>query len=152
MKVTEGLVVEHTVFSKVFNQIERALPGLKTLEEARLLGSLVEALLQNHGSTEENLFYLTLDHEPGTKSQMDQLHREHQEIDARLRQAQLAGNLEEARQLLTAALQTTREHFRHEERVAFPLIEQQLHAAAQKEFGHAWMHADSDRPALVVQP
>ena len=40
MKVTEGLVVEHTVFSKVFNQIERALPGLKTLVEARLLGSL----------------------------------------------------------------------------------------------------------------
>jgi len=79
---------------------------------------------------------------------MDQLHREHQEIDARLRQAQLAGNLEEARQLLTAALQTTREHFRHEERVAFPLIEQTTSRRRPEGFGHAWMHADSERRRL----
>jgi hemerythrin-like domain-containing protein len=143
MKVTEGLAVEHTVYSKVFDQIERALPKLNTLEEAKMLSTFVEGLLQSHGDTEENLFYLTMDYVLEGKDQLGQLHHEHQEIDVRVKQAQSANNLEEARQLLTAAMRVTRDHFRHEEQVAFPLIERKLHYTALNEVGKAWMQDSS---------
>ena len=137
-------MVEHNVFAKVFDEIERALPRLNTLEEARLLGTLVEALLQSHGDTEENVLYLTLDYAREGKGQLTRLHSEHHEIDARLQQAQSADNLEEARQLLTAALLATRDHFRDEEQVAFPLIERKLHYTALNELGDAWLRSNSN--------
>ena len=152
MKVTEALVVEHTVFSKVFDEIDRALLGLNTLEEARLLGTLVTGLLQNHGATEENLFFLTMNNGPAGKDQLYEFQHEHQEIDARLKQAQAASNLDQARQFLIMALRATREHFRHEERVAFPLIERTLHHSALRELGSPWMQDDSSSRAGTDYP
>ena len=62
MTIIEGLVAEHRVFLTFFDQLERALPGVKTVDEIRLLCHLVEGLLHNHGDAERDLAYIALDH------------------------------------------------------------------------------------------
>ena len=44
MKITEALAMEHTVFLKVFDQIERALPSLTTQAEVGTMARMVEGM------------------------------------------------------------------------------------------------------------
>ena len=126
MNITEVLTTEHAVFLTVFDQIERALPKLKRLEEAKMLAGLVEALLQDHGDAETNLAFVALDHALDQKGQLNRLHQDHDEIDDRLRRVKTVTKLPDARRLLKAALLASRQHFRREERTIFPLIEKML--------------------------
>jgi hemerythrin-like domain-containing protein len=126
VNITEVLTTEHAVFLTVFDQIERALPKLKRLEEAKMLAGLVEALLQDHGDAETNLAFVALDHALDQKGQLNRLHQDHDEIDDRLRRVKTVTKLPDARRLLKAALLASRQHFRREERTIFPLIEKML--------------------------
>src|SRR5208282_400262 len=110
LPITQALITEHTVFTTVFNKIEQQLPGLRTVEEVKLLGSLVEALLQEHGATETDLAYAALDHVLDHEGQLDKLHADHHEIDRSLREIQAATTLKDARHLLKLALHSTRKH------------------------------------------
>jgi len=136
--ITDALVTEHRVFLTVFDQVERALPKLDTLAEAKLLGTLVEDLLHGHADAETNLAYAALDHVLEEKGQLDRMNQDHDEIDARLKQVQTARDLAEGRRLLKAALKASREHFRHEEETVFPLIERVLRRETLLSLGEAW--------------
>lgn len=124
--ITETLVSDHAVFIGVFDWIKQALPGLTTLEEVKMLAGLVEALLRNHGDVETDLAFVALDHALYHKGQLNRLHEEHDEIDDRLKQVQTATSLPDARRLLRLALLASRQHFRREERIIFPLMEKAL--------------------------
>jgi hemerythrin-like domain-containing protein len=122
MTIIEVLIAEHAVFLTVFDQIEGLLPNLSTVGEVRILISLVERLLHDHGEAEKKLAYAALDHVLEDKGRLDRMHQEHQEIDVRLSRVRTARSLAEARQLCKAALDAAREHFRHEEESVFPLV------------------------------
>jgi iron-sulfur cluster repair protein YtfE (RIC family) len=91
-----------------------------------MLAGLVEALLRDHGDVETDLAFIALDHALYDKGRLHRLHEDHEEIDDRLKRVQAATNLSDARRLLRLALLASRQHFRREERIIFPLIEKEL--------------------------
>ena len=124
--ITSTLIMEHAVFCAVFDQIERVLPGLKSVPEVRVLSTVVEGLLAGHAETEADLAYAALDHVLAEKGELDRLHHDHKEIDNNFKRLHTVSNLAEAQLLLKKALAASREHFRYEERVVFPLLERVL--------------------------
>ncbi len=137
MKITDVLITEHALFNRVFAQVERALSQCGAVKEVQMLAGLVEGLLRHHGETEAHLAYVALDHALKEKGKLDRLHEEHQEIDRHFEQVRSASDLETARRLLHTALQSSRDHFRYEERHLFPLLEQVLQPEALSKLGHA---------------
>ena len=55
MTIIEALVAEHWVFLMLFEQIECALPRIKTVGEIALLCRVLEGPLHNHGGAEADL-------------------------------------------------------------------------------------------------
>ena len=147
MKITEILVAEHRIFLSVFDQIERALPGVTTLTEARMLARLVEGMLESHARTETELAYLALDHVLQDKGQLDRLHEEHHEIDTSLHLVHLAGDVARARLMLQTALGASRRHFAFEEQSVFPLIESALQSETLAGLAATWMQRFEAQPA-----
>jgi hemerythrin-like domain-containing protein len=147
MKITEILVAEHRIFLSVFDQIERALPGVTTLTEARMLARLVEGMLESHAGTETELAYLALDHVLQDKGQLDRLHEEHHEIDTSLHLVHLAGDVARARLMLQTALGASRRHFAFEEQSVFPLIESALQSETLAGLAATWMQRFEAQPA-----
>ena len=139
IKITEALTAEHAVFLNVFDQIERMLPEISTLKEARRMASLVEGLLNGHASSEDNLVYPVLDHALEHAGQLHRMHQEHEEIDFRLKQIHSAKRLPQARLLLKAALAFSREHFKAEEHYIFPVVEKILQRDTLTGLGEAWL-------------
>ena len=135
--ITANLVMEHAIFCNVFDQIERVLPGLTSVQEVRLLSIVVEGLLETHAETETNLAYAALDHVLAETGKLDRLHQDHKEIDNTFKRVHDASSLTEAQRLLKKALAASREHFRREERVVFPLLERVLADETLGDLGEA---------------
>ena len=135
--ITSTLIMEHAVFCAVFDQIERVLPGLKSVPEVRVLSTVVEGLLAGHAETEADLAYAALDHVLAEKGELDRLHHDHKEIDNNFKLVHSASGLAEAQRLLKKALAASREHFRHEEEMIFPLLERVLPRDTLNDLGGA---------------
>jgi hemerythrin-like domain-containing protein len=138
MTIIDGLVAEHRVFLKLFEQMERALPGIKTVEEIGLLCRLLEAPLHDHGGAETDLAYIALDHILHQKNHLTRLHHDHQEIDVLLKKVEGIKDLQKARTQLKVALEACRAHFSEEERNVFPLIEKTLQPETLQILGKVW--------------
>lgn len=138
MRITNVLVAEHSIFLKVFAEIERALPDCATAAEVQTLARITEGVLRPHAESETNLAYAALDHALAERGQLDRLYQDHDEIDERLRSVQPELTCAQARRLLQAALAAARNHFRFEERHVFPLLEQTLPGDTLDELGQAW--------------
>jgi hemerythrin-like domain-containing protein len=149
MRITEALVAEHTIFLKVFEQIERVLPSLTTPAEVQTMASIVEGLLEGHAKAETNLAYLALDHVMEHNGELKRMHQDHHEIDERLRKVHAAGTCAQARRLLKSAITASREHFRAEERSVFPLLDRTLQEETLSELGKSWMQRES-APAVCA--
>ena len=144
--ITQVLVMEHAVFGKVFEQIEKILAGSPPAPEVKVLAAVVEGLLSGHGETETNLAYSALDHalaDNGTLNQLNQLHQDHHEIDDHFKRIHHATEAEEAQRLLKKALAATREHFRREEKTVFPLLEKTLQPVTLGALGQEWLESRS---------
>lgn len=139
MRITDALRAEHTIYLNVFDQIERVLPSLTTPGEVRTMAHIIEGLLESHASRETNLAYLALDHVLAEKGDLDRMHEDHHEIDARLKRVAGANTSAEARRLLKAAIQSSREHFRLEEKTLFPLLERVLERETLTSLGRSWL-------------
>jgi len=125
-RITDVLTIEHTLLCTLFGEIDRLLPEVRTVDEVRLLSRLVEGVLSHHADVEQNLAFAALDHVLAEKHQLGQLHQDHEEIDACLRNAGSATELTKAVQMLKAGLEASRAHFRREEQSVFPLFERVL--------------------------
>ena len=138
MTIIDGLVAEHRVFLMLFDQVEQALPGIKTVEEIGLLCRLLEAPLHDHGGAETDLAYIALDHILHQKNHLTRLHHDHQEIDVLLKKVEGIKDLQKARTQLKMALDACRAHFSEEERDVFPLIEKTLQSETLQILGKVW--------------
>jgi hemerythrin-like domain-containing protein len=138
MTIIDGLVAEHRVFLMLFEQVERALPGVKTVDEIGLLCRLLEAPLHDHGGAETDLAYIALDHILHQKNRLTRLHHDHQEIDVLLKRVEGIKDLPKARTQMKAALEACRAHFSEEERTVFPLIEKTLQHETLLVLGKVW--------------
>lgn len=136
--IIEGLVAEHRVFLSLFEQIERALPDIKTVEEVALLCRLLERLLHEHGGAERDLAYVALDHILTEHKRLSRLYHDHHELDGLLQQVAAIKDLQKARSRLKAVLAQCRAHFEEEERNVFPLIEQALRRETLLVLGKVW--------------
>jgi hemerythrin-like domain-containing protein len=139
MKITEALLAEHMVFHSMFDYIEAAAPGIKTLAEVKLMAELMEKMLKAHSDTEDELFLGPLEHCFEQIGQRDALIEEHQEMDGNLQRVLQATRLKEAQQRLLAAVTHSRRHFDREERIVFPLAERVLKVKTLAELGRSWM-------------
>ncbi len=139
MKITEILTAEHVVFHNLFDYIEQSLPRLRTLAELKVLAAALEALLQAHSRTEDELFIAPLEHCLEQIGQSETFHEEHEEIDANLLAVQKARNARIARKLLARAVIACRDHFDKEERIVFPLAERTLKTNTLQALGAAWL-------------
>ena len=133
--ITSFLINEHVVFCELFDEIDRLLPDVRTAAEVRLLSRLVKGVLSRHAEVEQNLAYAALDHALAEKGELDHLYQDHEEIDARLQHATQAVEFVEAVRLLRAGLKSSREHFRREEEMIFPLFDKLLDTAALEALG-----------------
>ena len=145
--IIETLVMEHVVFRALLDEIERLLPSLGSIAEVRLLSTVVERVLRQHGETETDLAYAALDHVLAEKGELDHLYQDHREIDHNFKQVHSASSLAEAQCLLKKALAASREHFQHEEQVVFPLLERALPGETLIDLGETWL-----REHLVITP
>ena len=136
--ITRALIMEHAVFSDVFDQIERVLTGSPSAPEVKVLASVVEGLLRGHGETETNLAYSALDHALADRQALDRLYEDHHEIDDHFKRIHRAEDAAEALRLLKKALAATREHFRREEKSVFPMLEQTLQPDTLLALGREW--------------
>ena len=123
------------MFCELFDVIDHLLPDVQTVAEVRLLSRLVEGVLSRHADVEQNLAYAALDHALAEKGELNQLYQDHEEIDARLQHATLATEFVEAVRFLRAGLKASREHFRREEEMVFPLFEKLFDPAALEALG-----------------
>ncbi len=138
MTIIDGLVAEHRVFLMLFDQVERALPGVKTVDEVGLICRLLEAPLHNHGGAETDLAYIALDHILHQQNRLTRLHHDHQEIDGLLKRVEEIRDLPKACAQLKAALNACRAHFSEEEQTVFPLIEKALQHETLQILGKVW--------------
>ena len=138
MTIIDGLVAEHRVFLTLFDQVERALPGVKTVDEIALMCRLLEAPLRDHGGAETDLAYIALDHILHQQNHLTRLHHDHEEIDGLLKRVEGIKDLQKARTRLKAALNACRAHFSEEERTVFPLIEKALQLETLQILGKVW--------------
>ena len=138
IRITDALTIEHATLRTVFKQVEIALPALERLAEVQAMARMVEALLHQHGESEEHLLYVTLDHSLAESKQLDRMSQEHDELNEWLAKACSAKDVTEARQYLREALSYSRHHFEHEERTVFPLIHQRLSDDSLRTLGEAW--------------
>jgi hemerythrin-like domain-containing protein len=141
--ITQALVMEHAVYREVFDQIEQLLAGTQSAAEVKLLASVVEGLLDDHGETETNLAYSALDHALADRGALDRLHQDHHEIDVRFERLHQVTDAAEARRLLKKALAVTRDHFQREEETVFPVLERTLQPDTLARLGRQWMEARS---------
>ena len=139
MKITEILVAEHVVFHNLFDHLEKTVPQLKTLAEAKSLAAGLDALMRPHANTEDELLIKPLEHCLEQIGQSETFHEEHEEIDAQLAEIQKARGPKQARDLLLRAVLRSREHFDKEERIVFPLAEQVLKTKTLNSLGSEWM-------------
>ncbi|HTY89028.1 MAG TPA: hemerythrin domain-containing protein [Candidatus Acidoferrum sp.] len=138
MKITEALLAEHVVFHNLFDHLEKTVPRLKTLEEVKLAGTLLETLMRAHSETEDELFIDPLESYLAQIGQNETFHEEHEAIDRELKEMQKARTLESARKLLLTVVESSRQHFDKEERIVFPMAEKVFKPKTLLELGDSW--------------
>ena len=136
--ITEALIAEHGVFHGLFDYIEHTAPDLKTLAEVKAVAGLLDATLDPHSRTEEELFIAPLDHCMDQLGQERGFHDEHAEIEATLDAIQTCKRATTARTLLLDAVRACRRHFDKEERVVFPMGERLLNPKTLDALGSEW--------------
>jgi hemerythrin-like domain-containing protein len=141
--ITKTLSLEHAVFCKVFAQIERVLSVTSSAPEIKLLASVVEGLLSGHGETETNLAYAALDRALANRGTLEQLYQDHREIDDHFKRIHQTDDPVVALRLLEKALAATREHFRREEKIVFPILEKTLRPDTLWILGGEWQARSS---------
>jgi len=139
--ITRTLAMEHAVFRDVFAQMEKILAGAPSLPEVKVLATVAEGLLRDHGEAETNLAYAALDHALADRKALHRLYQDHREIDERFRLIHRATDPAEAQRLLKKTLASTRDHFRREEKNVFPLLEQTLQPETLVTLGRNWMES-----------
>jgi hypothetical protein len=122
MKITQALLAEHVVFHNIFDYLERAMPGLRTLGEIRTLASFLESMLRVHSLMEDELLIEPLEACLCQLAQHENFHEEHEAIEQNLEAIQTARSVAIAKRLLLKAVALSRS-LRQGRAYRFPLAE-----------------------------
>jgi len=128
MTITDLLRAEHAAFNAILKEIEAVLPGAATLGELRILARVMAGFLQQHGQKEDDLLFPAVDQMQAQRGHLEEMTREHEELDRQIREVAKNMDLNKARQQLGQLIHAVRRHFEHEERHLFPLAEEVLRA------------------------
>ena len=139
IKATDILVSHHMFLRALFDEIERALPDMKTFGEIDAFARMVEGVMIEHAASEENLLFSPLESLLLEKGQIAQLYTNHKECVGLLRNARLERPVEDARAFLRMTLRMLRDHFRDEERMVLRLAEETFRPESLQKLGKAWM-------------
>jgi hemerythrin-like domain-containing protein len=139
MKITDALLAEHVVFHTLFDHLEVAAPGLKTLAEVRALAGLLESMLLQHSKAEDELLMNYLDDSIEQMGHRDTFHEEHELIERHIGAIRSARDIKTARRLLVEAVVGARKHFDKEERLVFPLAEKVISYHNIMKLGDEWL-------------
>ena len=151
MLVTEAIALEHATLLRVIKEVRRVLPRLRSAVEVGTMATMLEGVLGRHGELETEFAFLPLDHTLRHKKALNLLHHDHLEVNDRFRQVHQAPTCERARQLLRAALRTSQEHFRREERNVLPLLELTLGQDALRALGDAFRARSRGKKLRVIR-
>ncbi len=138
MKMTDALLGEHGAFYAQFDRLEEEIPRTATAAEVGEQAALLAAALVSHAKLEDELLFDRMAAAGVDHGLMTSMLDEHQQIADRLARAQGTGDLERGRMELLEAVALARDHFAKEERLAFPLAESRLGAAALEDLGREW--------------
>jgi hemerythrin superfamily protein len=140
LTITEALIAEHRQFCALFDQIEQGLPAAGSAADVQALARRIEKLLRTHAAAEEDLVLLVLENAVGARQRCKRLYTDHQEIDIRLTDVFKVKETGRAAALLREAIRRSRRHFKHEEEVVFPLIEDVSGQENLTRWGAIWSH------------
>ena len=138
MKLTDALLGEHGAYYAQFDRLEETLPHAGSVAEVREQAALLAAALVTHAKLEDALLFDRMRSAGADAGLLDTMVEEHTEIAGMLTRAQGTQDLAVARRELLDAVALAREHFGKEERLAFPMAERTLGAAALTDLGAAW--------------
>jgi hemerythrin-like domain-containing protein len=136
--ITEALALEHAVLGQIFDQMEGLLHRVRTVEDVTSLADLVLGWLHHHWESEWDLAYSVLDHVLTEYGAPNQLRRPQDELERHYARVHRAADPVEATYLLILALMATRDHFRCEEELVFPALEEMLQPATLLVLGNQW--------------
>ena len=138
MKITDALLGEHGAFYAQFDRLEETLPHTTSAAEVREQAALLAAALVTHAKLEDTLLFDRMRSAGVDEGLLITMEAEHTEIAGLLTRAQGSQDAAIARTTLLEAVSQARDHFAKEERLAFPLAESALGAAALTELGARW--------------
>jgi hemerythrin-like domain-containing protein len=141
--ITQALILEHEILRQIFDQIESVLSRSQSARVVKSLALVVEGLLSKHGKIEINLVYSVLDHVLAERNASKDLYQHHEELDGHFARIHRTSGPAKASSLLKKALTATREHFRREEQIVFPTLEEILRPETLWTLGDQWRKAIS---------
>lgn len=141
MRMTDALRGEHGVFYALFDHLEQAIDRTESLEEIRAEAAQLSAALVPHARLENEVLFPRAEAKLGSGGPIAVMRAEHEEIEATLSSVGAVADLAEARQRVRRTIALAREHFRKEEVVLFPLIDEQLSATVLEQLGARWAEA-----------
>jgi hemerythrin-like domain-containing protein len=139
--ITEALALEHAVLGQVFHQMEGLLYRVQTVEDVTSLADLVVGWLYHHWESEWDLAYSVLDHVLTEYGAPNQLRRPQDELERHYARVHRAADPVEAACLFRLALGATRDHFRCEEDLLFPVMEEMLEPGTLLALGNQWWNS-----------
>jgi iron-sulfur cluster repair protein YtfE (RIC family) len=126
MRITDLLLGEHGVLYAQFDRLEMVLPAIAGAREIRELVALLVAGLSSHAQAEDELLFGTAIVDGVAPDVLRQMAEEHRAIEELLERAQRARTADGAREALLEAIALARAHFRREEQLVFPELEERL--------------------------
>lgn len=124
MRIIDVLLGEHGVFYAQFDRLEMVLPAIDAAREIHELAALLGSGLAGHARAEDELLFAPVIAEGIAPGALGQMAEEHREIEAMLDRAQRATTAGAAREALLDAIALARAHFRREEQIVFPALQE----------------------------
>jgi hypothetical protein len=138
MRIIDVLLGEHGVFYAEFDRLEMVLPAIATVREIRELAALLAAGLVGHARAEDELLFAAAAEHGFAPDLVAQMADEHREIEALLERAERAITADPARDALLEAIGLARAHFRREEQLVFPSIQELLAITVLRGLADQW--------------
>lgn len=141
MKITDALLGEHGALYLLFDQLEKTLPQVESLEELQGLVRMFEGALIGHALLEEELLFQPLAVVAGSAGPLFSMREQHQAMETELLGISQLDDLNEIMIELSEVIKMARGHFAREEQLLYRIAETQLGLRQLEELGDRWAKA-----------
>lgn len=139
MKLTDALLGEHATFYVLFDEIQDIAETESAIAQWRGATTVLRAMVNSHAILEERLLFSALEPLFGQQEgPLAVLKAEHREMERMLANMLEEPDVDRAILWISEALNASRDHFRKEERVLFPMAQRMLGDETLTRLGQAW--------------